>query len=89
MHHVTLSCYAIHSKEDLHRQLAQALALPAWYGKNLDALHDCLTDLSQDTTLTLTQAQTLENALGGYAKGLRQVLTDAAAENPHFTVLFD
>lgn len=26
--------------------LGAALGLPAWYGANLDALHDCLTDFS-------------------------------------------
>jgi RNAse (barnase) inhibitor barstar len=26
--------------------IAEALAFPAWFGRNLDALHDCLGDLS-------------------------------------------
>jgi hypothetical protein len=28
------------------RQLGEDLAFPAWYGHNLDALNDCLTDFS-------------------------------------------
>lgn len=28
-----------------HRALAEGLRFPAWYSGNLDALHDCLTDL--------------------------------------------
>ncbi|MBS1190711.1 MAG: hypothetical protein H6R10_2503 [Rhodocyclaceae bacterium] len=30
--------------EGVLRQLGLALAFPDWYGANLDALHDCLTD---------------------------------------------
>ncbi|MGH3609345.1 MAG: barstar family protein, partial [Pseudonocardiaceae bacterium] len=26
--------------------MGSALDFPAWYGRNLDALHDCLADLS-------------------------------------------
>ena len=43
---VTIDCSRIQSEEDLHRIFAEALSFPAWYGKNLDALHDCLTVLS-------------------------------------------
>lgn len=32
-------------KKAVLRAIAQALAFPAWFGANLDALYDCLTDL--------------------------------------------
>jgi ribonuclease inhibitor len=34
----------INSQEDLHGQIAAALEFPSYYGKNLDALWDCLSD---------------------------------------------
>ena len=34
---------SIHSREALHQALAAGLHLPEWYGGNLDALHDCLS----------------------------------------------
>ena len=34
---------ALDSREALHQALAALLAFPAYYGKNLDALHDILT----------------------------------------------
>ncbi|MGH3912655.1 MAG: barstar family protein [Pseudonocardiaceae bacterium] len=34
------------SKADALDAIAIALAFPAWYGHNLDALYDCLVDLS-------------------------------------------
>ena len=44
----------ISSREALHTALAEALPLPEWYGRNLDALMDCLTDLGEELTLRLT-----------------------------------
>ena len=41
---VYLDGRALDSREALHQALSALLAFPAYYGKNLDALHDCLTD---------------------------------------------
>lgn len=35
----------VRTVEDLHDALAEALPLPAYYGRNLDALAECLGDL--------------------------------------------
>ena len=36
-----------------HDYLKEMLEFPEYYGKNLDALHDCLTDL-EDVEITIT-----------------------------------
>ena len=36
-----------------HDHLAEQLSLPDYYGRNLDALFDCLTDRSEDVTVRL------------------------------------
>ena len=33
------------TKENAHAYLKEQLELPEYYGMNLDALHDCLTDM--------------------------------------------
>ena len=38
----------------LHEQLMESLPLPAWYGRNLDALYDALTDLSGEVLIRVT-----------------------------------
>ena len=35
----------IKDREMLHGILAAQPEFPDWYGRNLDALHDCLTDM--------------------------------------------
>lgn len=41
-----VSLKGIQKKEDLLDHIAQALSFPEWFGRNWDALEDCLTDLS-------------------------------------------
>jgi len=38
---------AAHGKKSVLQAIGRALEFPAWYGANLDALYDCLTDLPQ------------------------------------------
>ena len=40
--------------EAVYDYLIQELSFPAWFGRNLDALHDCLTDVASPTRLVLT-----------------------------------
>ena len=37
----------ITNRETLHDTLATSLQLPDWYGRNLDALYDCLLDIRE------------------------------------------
>ena len=76
----------IDSREALHRVLQEQLSLPAWYGKNLDALYDCLTDLHEPVELAVTNAARLRESLGGYALALLHVLLDSERENENLTV---
>ena len=65
--------------EDFHAILARELSFPPYYGHNLDALHDCLTDLSADTAIILAEADKADPRL-------TDVLRDAEEENPHLRV---
>lgn len=72
----------ITGKEMLHDIMADALDFPTWYGRNLDALYDCLTDLSEETEILLRQKDALTAHLGDYAESLVQVLRTASEHNP-------
>ena len=68
-----------------HAALAGALGLPEYYGCNLDALFDCLTDLPE-TQLSIEQCAQAAAQLGDAWTGLTAVLLDAARENPALQV---
>lgn len=43
---VQIDAAAWQSQADLHRDIAQVLDFPEYYGSNLDALNDCLSDVA-------------------------------------------
>ena len=79
MAEVVLDGLDIASLEEVHDRFAQALALPEWYGRNLDALFDCLTDLGEPVTVRLLHQETLEDRLGRRGRALVRLLRRAAA----------
>ncbi len=79
-----LDAAALTGRADLHEKLAAGLALPPWYGKNLDALFDCLTEPGEELFLRLEHPQALEERLGDYAGPFLRALEDAQAEGGRF-----
>ena len=67
----TIDLAGVRSAAKLHDALAAALPLPAHYGRNLDALHDVLTEFGGSWTVVFRNA-------GAVARGLRAVCADAA-----------
>jgi hypothetical protein len=51
---------------DLHRDIAAALDFPAYYGRNLDALNDCMNDVVDYAYGTSREATGLLIAFTGY-----------------------
>ena len=63
--------------------LARELDFPIWYGANLDALYDCLTDVREETMITLRNRDALEEHLGSYGHRLMRLLEDVTLDNPN------
>lgn len=80
-----VDCSGIRDAKQLHSCLARFLNLPEWYGHNLDALFDCLTELPSPTQLFLHRW----NSAAPWAPGFEAVLTDAGKACPDLTVVFD
>lgn len=76
----------ITDREMLHDTLASSLQLPDWYGRNLDALYDCLLDIQEETEIWLLHEESLEDCLKDYAEAFKKAVYSACQENPriHF-----
>ncbi len=78
---VQLNGAAAADRDQLHAMLQERLELPAWYGRNLDALYDMLTSVQEATQLVLVGWPD-----EGYAAKVRRVILDAVWENEHLTL---
>ena len=74
------------SRENAHQYLQQAFGFPHWYGRNLDALFDLLTERGEPTVVHLLHRQILEETLGTYGGLLVQTLLEAADSNPNLQI---
>ncbi len=80
------SCY---SPEDVHAVIRGILPLPEYYGGNLDALYDVLTDPHAPWELNFTGCKTVSAIIGSkYLASLRRACEDAAKESESLTVFF-
>ena len=62
------------TRSQIHQALARQLEFPAWYGANLDALHDCLTSSREEIRLVLAHPELLEKNFGSWLNALRRML---------------
>ncbi len=81
---ITIDCSGIQNKDQLHCLLAKELEFPEYYGHNLDALFDCLTDICVPTDIRLLGW----HALGDWKEGFQNVFINASMENPDLDILF-
>ena len=73
-------------KATLHAYLKEQCKFPDYYGNNLDALYDVLTDRSEPLEIIIEHADELKERLCGYGEAFIETLEDAAAANSLFNV---
>lgn len=82
---IILDAAMLRERLPAHDYLKEALALPDYYGKNLDALYDCLTELGE----TEIQFVNLDAAGDSYFSRVLDLFQEAREENPRLHLSFD
>jgi len=72
----------VDSREELHRRLQAALPLPSYYGNNLDALHDVLSEAEAPLELIFRNAEGADASMTDYLGALRRMGVDLMLERP-------
>lgn len=83
---VVLDGKAMVDRVTAHTHLAERLELPTYYGRNLDALYDVLTEIGEETEIILTDPAAVAEQMGKYGEALLATLQEAAEENPRLIV---
>ena len=75
---VILDAKKMLEKEKMHEYFAKKFDLPEYYGKNLDALFDCLCEINEPTLIKLKNEDALEASI---KDGLIELFLDVCNEN--------
>jgi RNAse (barnase) inhibitor barstar len=75
------------SRADFYLEIAGALGFGDHFGHNLDALWDCLTDLTEPTALILGRWTAFAQARPGAWLAILDVLRDRTHAKPPFAVV--
>ena len=85
---IVLDAKRFKGRSRAHAYLKEALHLPDYYGKNLDALYDCLGDIGEETVVVVPEVIQKKEYLGEYGKIMLRVFKDAAEQNEMLKVVF-
>lgn len=80
---ILLDAAQMTTRREAHEYLQQQLAFPDYYGKNLDALYDCLTELDD----TQVQFVNQEEAEGTYFDKVLRVFREAEEDSSRLQIL--
>lgn len=77
---IFVDCRRLKERRSAHEYLEEVMNFPEYYGRNLDALYDCLLEVREcDIVLQYEKEACLE---GTYGERIIEVLEEAAFENP-------
>ena len=85
---VFLDASRIMDRNAMFMYMNEIFRLPEYMGKSLDALHDALCEVQQDTEIICTHDCLEQINSSGYAFKVLLVLGRCADENPHLHIRF-
>lgn len=78
------------SKEKLHEYIAQKLDFPDFYGENLSALADCLSDICEPTRITIAiNEDDIDPGMQAYVIRFVQVCAREALVNENLSIVIE
>ena len=86
MKYVFIGKETVTNISDVYDLFANAFDFPDYFGRNLDALYDCLTDASEQALIVLADKEYLCDILGEKAQALFDTIYDAAESSAHLAV---
>ena len=76
------------NREDMAAYMLEIFEFPEYFGRNLDALRDCLEEVSEETDIVLDHECIRTMCDEPYAYKVLLVMGRAAESNPNLHILF-
>ena len=73
---------------EFHNRISAALSFPEYYGCNLDALYDMLTECAEERVITFLHTEEMKEALPSYVEKLQKLFADAVEETEGLQIEF-
>lgn len=83
---IHLNFSAMKTRKELHQYLKEKLGLPDYYGENLDALYDMLTEAKEKRAIRVEGLAACNEKMQGYGDKILRVLKDAERVTDGLTV---
>ena len=85
---IILNGLDIISMSDIHNIFSEELNFPEYYGRNLDALYDCLSEVTEEVEIVIKEREELSENLGISFDRLCNLLVDISEEYDNISVSF-
>lgn len=85
---IRLDASRLTNREEMSDYMKQVFDFPEYFGRNLDALRDCLEDVEEETDVVLDRECIRIMCETPYAYKVLLVLGRAAENNPNLHILF-
>ena len=90
MRNIEINLADVKTFDDFHNEVSSKLGFPEYYGRNLDAMHDCLTDIADEVEVVFTgvkECRAVSPEMSAYIDGLERMLNDTADECDNLTFI--
>ncbi len=78
---IVLDLENVCTADEFYDLLDEKLDLPAYFGRNLDALHDVLTEICEETELHIINTDSVAAAMPKFYRSLKRMSADLPEEN--------
>ena len=76
----------VETEEDVQDRVVDSLPLPDYYGRNLDALYDVLSEQGDEMDITIVNREGADQDIQPYIDDLVEVMEDVSTQVDDFTV---
>ena len=84
----TIDLNSVYNADELHAEIRGVLPVPEFYGNNLDALHDVLTDFHEPCRIEFRNLTEAEITMPKYIRSLKKMCEDVMKENEKVEIVF-